>query len=185
MNKRKFSGDWTTVYSKNWERWLKEFIGKPDIHGLEVGCFEGQSSCWFCENILTGQNSNLTCIDIFEKYKGKMIEPIFDNNTAGLPIIKIKGKSSYKLAELILQNKKYHFIYIDGDHHRTQVLIDFVNCWQLILPDCPIICDDYHYGGVKISTNAVLKCFKYGIRKYEITPKLAEKRKQIVFWKNY
>jgi len=184
MNSRKFSGDWTTVYTQNWVRWLKPYVGKPDIFALEVGCFEGRSSCWFCDNILTGKNSGLTCVDKFAKYKKRMIEPIFDNNIVGLPITKIKGNSSHKLAELVLQGKKYHFIYIDGDHHRTQVLIDFVNCWQLIMPGGIIICDDYQYAGVKASTSAVKKVFKYGIKEIEITPRLEGKRRQIVFWKN-
>lgn len=180
---RRFSSDWTTFYTENWKRWLSNLIALDNIHMLEVGCYEGRSSCWFCDNILIGNNCTLTCVDKFGKYKGKKIEPIFDNNISGLPVIKIKGESRIELAKLVTQKKKYHAIYLDADHHRTPALIDFVNCFQLLHSRGIIICDDFHYTGVRVAVSSAIKCFKYRISKIEKTKKIKNKRIQIAIWK--
>jgi hypothetical protein len=73
-----FSIDWTKAgqRSKDWRVVLRKFIGKEDVHGLEIGSFEGRSAIWFLNNILTKPSSKLTCIDIFpEEY-----DTVFDHN---------------------------------------------------------------------------------------------------------
>ena len=58
-----FTRDFTTCFCARWARLLERFAGRPDVHGVEIGCFEGRSSIWFLENILEHESSRLTCID--------------------------------------------------------------------------------------------------------------------------
>jgi len=193
MSEKKYTRDFVSPCCSYWAKWLQHLVDKPNINGLEVGSFEGRSSCWFCENILTNKTSYMTCIDTF-KYKIGT-EERFDKNTANLRINKLKGKSSEKLAELILSGKKFDFIYVDGDHNAPQVLEDLCNCWQLLSPGGIMICDDYESLAVdyrkdvlvpvKPAVNAFILCYRHKIEKYEITPPFKERdtRKQAVIWK--
>lgn len=45
-----------------WSEHLKSLMGKP-INALEVGSYQGMSSCWLLDQMLTQENSKLTCID--------------------------------------------------------------------------------------------------------------------------
>ena len=57
--------NWTDVHVENWRRWLAPYIGK-ECRALEIGCFEGRSSQWFLDNILTHPDSSLTVVDTFQ-----------------------------------------------------------------------------------------------------------------------
>ena len=67
LKKYNFSTDWFTYKIPEWNKLLRPFKGKPDIHYLEIGVFEGRSAVWMLENILTHPSSKLTGIDIFPK----------------------------------------------------------------------------------------------------------------------
>src|SRR5438105_1560635 len=58
-----FTKDFTTPFSKRWAALLNKFVDCPDVHGIEIGCFEGRTSIWLIENILSHESSHLTCID--------------------------------------------------------------------------------------------------------------------------
>jgi len=45
-----------------WSEQLKSLKGKP-VKALEVGCYQGMSSCWILDYLLTNPESSLTCID--------------------------------------------------------------------------------------------------------------------------
>ena len=60
-----FTSDWFTPHIPIWEKVLSPLKGKPDIRYLEIGVFEGRSSLWIAENILTHPSSHLTVIDPF------------------------------------------------------------------------------------------------------------------------
>ena len=45
-----------------WSEHLKPLMGQP-INVLEVGTYQGMSSCWLLDRVLTHQDSKLTCID--------------------------------------------------------------------------------------------------------------------------
>lgn len=70
-----FSQDW---FSKNIPIWiilLEEFRGRSGLRVLEIGGFEGRSTCWLLENVLTGEGSTIDCIDTFadgmrHRYRG-------------------------------------------------------------------------------------------------------------------
>lgn len=45
-----------------WSQQLQSLAGKP-LKVMEVGCYQGMSSCWLLDHLLTDQASQLTCID--------------------------------------------------------------------------------------------------------------------------
>src|SRR3974390_231397 len=63
----KFTENWFTDKIPVWTEILKEFTGKPDVTYLEVGTFEGRSSLWLLENILTHPTSKIIIVDAFQE----------------------------------------------------------------------------------------------------------------------
>jgi hypothetical protein len=49
----------------------------------EIGCYEGRSSRWYVENVLTGPGAALVCLDIWPAHAPD-IEAHFDYNTRDL-----------------------------------------------------------------------------------------------------
>lgn len=176
-----FTTDWTTRYVKTWTRWLQEFAGKPNIKALEVGCHEGRSSLWFCENILTGDRCRLDCVDAW--VMRPETEPRFDQNTAGLPINKIKSLSVVALPKLLLENRRYSFAYVDGNHNSEFVLFDLIVAWQMIRSGGILIADDYTLTTSKLkyppklAIESLIACLHDSRAGHEIVGN------QVAFWK--
>ena len=61
-----FTKDYITPYIPFYNAHLAEFKGKPDVHFLEVGTYEGRTALWFLDNILTHPTSTMTIVDFFE-----------------------------------------------------------------------------------------------------------------------
>ena len=59
-----FNADWFTKNIPNWQKYLAHLKG-VEANALEIGCWEGQSTVWLLENILTHENSTITCVDNF------------------------------------------------------------------------------------------------------------------------
>jgi predicted O-methyltransferase YrrM len=139
-----FTKLWFFFHIAEWENHLKELKGKPNIHALEIGSYEGFSAIWQLENILTDFASTITCIDIFDD---KVIEDRFDQNIKATgvsnKVIKLKGPSEKMLRGLNLG--QYNYIYIDGCHLSKWVLSDAVLSWDLLNKGGLMIFDDYGY----------------------------------------
>ncbi len=137
-----FYEGWHLFHIHDWENNLKHLRGKPGIHGLEIGSYEGFSAIWALQNILTHPSSTITCIDIFDEQK---IEDRFDRNVAatGTPekIIKVKGPSEHMIRTLEIN--KFDYVYIDGCHLPKWVLSDAVMSWETLKPGGLMIFDDY------------------------------------------
>lgn len=148
-----FTHDWVSYNIPHWEQLLGHLKGKENIRGLEIGCFEGLGTKWFCENILTGPCSYIDCIDTFtgseehdKEYCKNLIE-IWKENTSGLNANAIIGYSGNKLSELINLGYEYNFIYVDGDHTTPSVLEDLVLSFRLLKVGGVMIIDDYQWAG--------------------------------------
>ena len=74
-----FTKDYITPYIPFYKTHLAEFKGRPDVHFLEVGTYEGRTALWFLDNILTHPTSTMTIVDFFEDTG---YEPRFDHNRA-------------------------------------------------------------------------------------------------------
>jgi predicted O-methyltransferase YrrM len=147
--KYRFSYDWVTPHTKEWENDLEEFKGKPHVRALEIGCFEGQSACWFLDNILTDPTSRLVCVDPFAVPMATILlrffEARFDENIAASGaadrVTKLIGPS--QVVVRTLQPVQFDFIYVDGSHKVGDVLQDAVLAWTVLRPGGVVMFDDY------------------------------------------
>ena len=147
------------VYSNNWfgdhnfSIFSHNFFNNP-IKGLEIGCYEGQSSNWLVENWCKHENSSLTCIDpftgsdehneqeklhLFERFNNNIVDNSFKINV-------IKNFSHPAMQKLIDSGEKFNFIYIDGDHHRDVVSKDAELAHNLLISGGILAFDDYTWG---------------------------------------
>lgn len=139
--KYSFSMDHFTSRIPVWKEILHQFEGKPNIHYLEVGVFEGRATIWMLENILTHSTSKVTCVDIFpEDSKERLLANLKISGFIDKATI-ITGRSQIKLRNLPLNS--FDIIYIDGSHSADDVLADAVLSWPLLKNDGLIIFDDY------------------------------------------
>src|SRR5690242_1519030 len=67
-----YSTDWFSNHIDNWSQWLGKLKGKADLQFLEIGSFEGRSTRWLLDNILTHPVSHIYCIDVFELFNMDM-----------------------------------------------------------------------------------------------------------------
>jgi hypothetical protein len=120
--KYRFTFDWVAPHASAWESDLAHLKGQPNIRGLEIGCFEGQSACWWLDNILTDSTSRLTCVDPFaipmDSTLLRYFERYFDHNVAasgaGERVTKLVGSSQVVLRTL--PPAHFDFVYVDGSH---------------------------------------------------------------------
>lgn len=151
-----FTQDWFSANIGRFSRHLEKFKSKPDLNFLEIGSFEGKSTLWLLDNILTHGSSKIYCLDTFEgSYEHKDLNlnlsnlyDIFLNNVSpyGEKVKHIRGKSSESLLKREIREKQYDFIYIDGCHESKEVLEDAVLSWPLLKEEGIMIFDDYLWG---------------------------------------
>ncbi|PYQ25890.1 MAG: hypothetical protein DMF56_26160 [Acidobacteria bacterium] len=148
-SKYRFSYDWVTPHTKEWAEDLRELKDQPNVHALEIGCFEGQSACWFLDNILTHPTSRLICVDPFAVPMASILlryfEARFDHNIAASGasdrVTKLIGPS--QVVVRTLQHSQFDFIYVDGSHKVGDVLQDAVLAWTVLRPGGIVMFDDY------------------------------------------
>jgi len=123
---------------------------------LEVGTFVGTG---LVEMLNIVPESKAYVIDKWENYhehdntlgintqvnKAEMAESVFYKNTFHLKdrITVMKGNSSDKLLELLMEQISFNFIYIDGSHKCLDVFFDAVIAWKLLKIGGVIAFDDY------------------------------------------
>jgi len=152
-----FTQDWFSINIPVWRQHLACFINIPDLKVLEIGSWEGRSTCWLLDNILTHPSARITCVDTFEGSVEhevmceagavKTIEQRFDANIAKTgsseKVRKMIGSSQTVLRSLIPNS--YNLAYIDGSHVACDVLEDALLTWRLVKVGGVIIFDDYGF----------------------------------------
>ena len=147
-----FSRDW---FIQNMEVWSEIFRR----HGwdasaprsiLEIGCFEGLSTCWMLNNLLKHPDSRMVCMDTFEG-GSQHIRDATDMASVREAFFRNVGKtgrSDTGLLRLLQENHEaFDFIYVDGSHLSTDVLVDLVLGFRLLNVGGLCICDDYLWEG--------------------------------------
>jgi predicted O-methyltransferase YrrM len=155
-----FTVDWHSHNIPHWRRILDRYKGQPNVRALEIGSFEGRSTVWLLENILTHETARIDCIDTFEgsvehTRMGVNVENLlsrFLGNTE--PHAKKIGRFIGRSQDVLRSGDfcpyevySYDFIYIDGSHKAADVLEDAVLSFRLLKVGGLIIFDDYAWNG--------------------------------------
>lgn len=145
-SEKNYTEDWFSNNIPTWKKYLGNLRDKPAI-GLEIGSFEGFSSNWILNNLLTHSESKLYCIDHW-LYKGEKnnnpYKTFLQNISEHKKKVKIFKDYSSKILRK-LNNVQFDFIYIDANRHSQNVLEDAVLSFPLLKPDGIMIFDDYTY----------------------------------------
>ena len=105
---------------------------------LEIGSHEGMSLLNILEQY---KNVRATCIDLWSDI---VVEKVFDENFKNFQNLeKIKSDSVIALRKLNDNNREFDYIYIDGLHEGTHVLIDAIQSFKLLKINGIIIFDDF------------------------------------------
>jgi predicted O-methyltransferase YrrM len=167
MEPYEFTQDWTKPSIPVWEELLRPYVGMP-ARFLEVGSFEGRSTTWLLDNVLTHPEARIVCVETFggsiehAQMDLSDLELRFDRNTArhAPKVTKMKGPSRDVLRQLPAGS--FDFAYVDGSHEATDVLFDAVLIWDLVKTGGPVMFDDYGGGapGVRMAVDAFMECMK-------------------------
>jgi predicted O-methyltransferase YrrM len=155
-----FTADWFTKYAPQWLERMG-YLKDKEIHALEIGSYEGRSTCWILDNILTHKDSTITCVDPWDGGdvllgdNTKKARELFVSNTKryGSKVIEEIGYSSVVIPELIVNDRMFDLIFVDGDHEGATALLDLVMSWQLLKNSGHLVFDDYQWGSSKLRTN--------------------------------
>lgn len=116
---------------------------------LEIGSFEGLSSCFFADEFLEHKESTLTCVDPFDL--SDKTSPL-TSTTKEIFTSNIKNTSNYSKIDTIesfsdeffkTNVTKYNFIYIDGSHIPEDIVRDMDNAWKCLQQGGIMWMDDY------------------------------------------
>jgi predicted O-methyltransferase YrrM len=154
-----FTTDWFTATAKpNWDSLIPQI--KPSKI-LEIGSFEGASTCYLIENNDWTPMIEIYCIDTWhggiehqnKKFNMVAVEERFKSNIEHAKTISknncdvmiLKGSSDKQLSNLISMGMESHFdlIYVDGSHQAPDVLLDALLSFKLVKRGGFIFFDDY------------------------------------------
>jgi predicted O-methyltransferase YrrM len=150
-----FSVDWHSHNIPHWRAILERYVGQPGVRALEIGSFEGRSTVWLLENILTHETAHIDCIDTFEgsfEHRGIDLENLHVRFLMNISPYRDKvsvyiGTSQEILRDRWLTLGPYDLIYIDGSHKAADVLEDAVLSFRLLKIGGLMIFDDYAWNG--------------------------------------
>jgi predicted O-methyltransferase YrrM len=159
-----FTSDYTTEFIEMWTRVLGKFSGRPNLHAIEIGIFEGRTTLWFLENILNHETSHITCID-------PNFRPVFLKNISEYQnkVSVLRERSQLALRGQTFAPNSIDFIYVDGYHVAPGVLEDAILSFRLLKVGGVLIFDDYLWitdmagnpiRGPKIAIDAFLEVYE-------------------------
>ncbi len=164
-----YRDDWTSDRLPKWLPHVQHLIGKP-INALEIGAYEGRSTVWMIENILTHPSSQIICLDPFcENAKFNQYAdylPRFVENTHPYrsKIRIIQSFSQDVLPETLLGfvPGKFNLIYVDGSHEPADVISDAILALAVANPGAVIAFDDYGWQDVRTAVDLWLELGRAG-----------------------
>jgi hypothetical protein len=131
----KFTTDWFSGMIENFHSILSDYKGKEGLRFLEIGSYEGRSASWILENILTGENCKLYCIEINVR-----LELIQNLKHFGDKVEIFEGG----IFDYFKQNtEEFDFVYIDGGHLGCYVITDAILTFEMLKTGGVILFDDY------------------------------------------
>lgn len=156
-----FRQDWFSRSIPAWKAiFAKLSADSAGLRILEIGVFEGRSTCWLLENVCKSPDSTIVAIDTFQggvEHKKLEIGGLrgrFESNIAaiGSPAqVEVReGESFCELCALVAENVKvFDFISVDGSHQAVDVLADAVLAFRLLRRGGVMAFDDYLWAPVR------------------------------------
>jgi predicted O-methyltransferase YrrM len=159
MKSYEFSNTWFKETAQQNFEWLLPRLQPKKV--LEIGSFEGASTCFLIDFLTKDLSLEIHCIDTWlggrEHYTEVMldVEMRFMNNTAisvknatnKVDLVIHKGTSAFQLAKLLTAGVgNFDFIYVDGSHEAPDVIADAVLAFKLLKPGGVMGFDDYSWG---------------------------------------
>jgi predicted O-methyltransferase YrrM len=155
-----FTSDWFSYAIPNFQG-ITNYLKTVDSV-LEIGVFQGRSTCWILENMLS-DSGTLISVDPFidNEIDPFTAEPVsqspyynaerlalWRSNTSevrgpGQTLELRLGRSYRELARLITEDHRFDFIYVDGNHAASTVLSDASQCFGMLRPGGIMLFDDY------------------------------------------
>ena len=160
-----------TTFSAGWAAWTRHFLehqmapmmrhirpSLPDRRALwvEIGSYEGRSACWVLQQMLTGPDAHMICIDPWDRAAGHgAVFMRFLGNLRAIGAqhsVSTMSMSSREVTHSMLRSLDaiqrrpggdIDVAYIDGDHHARSALLDGALLWPLIRSGGHIVFDDY------------------------------------------
>ena len=155
--KYEFTQDWFSGYLPIWNELLAQ--AKPSKI-LEVGSFEGRSTCYMIEACAAHRDLEIHCVDTWEggaehhgAFDMQTVEQRFKKNTSqalegarhAVNLVVHKERSIVALTQLMCAGhvSSFDLIYVDGSHQAPDVLSDAVLSFHLLRTMGLLIFDDY------------------------------------------
>jgi predicted O-methyltransferase YrrM len=171
----KFSSDWFSHNVPSWKQISAEVRWDPTSPktAVEIGSYEGRSTCWIVSNLLRHPDSKLYCVDMFEapiERRQQDVSGLFERFASNVreppdhhKIAALKGKSIELFERLRIEKVRADFIYIDGSHFAADVLQDLATFFLVAKIGGLIICDDYLWSMEPAGAEDVLNSPKIAI----------------------
>lgn len=151
--------------------WDELLTGRRPTKVLEIGCYEGGSTCYWIENCAKYGPLEIVCLDMWDPQTTSIREQRFDHNvglamakvkqTTGQDTVlhKIKGQSKLSLAKMLAIEPRpmFDFIYVDGDHRGFGVLGDAVMSFDMLRQGGIMLFDDYLWAGPQPQYNTAME----------------------------
>ena len=136
-------------------------VDRADVNALEIGAFEGRSTVWMLENVLTHPTSRVVCVDPFlarsvPDLPNEYLTAFVENTKSYQDKVRIiQAKSSQVSAETLLRfaPQGYDLIYIDASHMPAETVLEAKLAWSVARQGAVIVFDDYN-GGLKEAVQA-------------------------------
>jgi predicted O-methyltransferase YrrM len=164
MNTPSFTQDWFSRSIPSWSLILNKLSERTThLRILEVGVFEGRSTCWLLQNHCKTPESSIVAIDSFQggiEHQGMELGTLrkrFEANIATVESpaqVEIReGFSLPQLAKLIAEGyQRFDFISIDASLQAPDVLGDAVLGFELLKPGGVMAFDDYIWSPMRPGT---------------------------------
>lgn len=190
-----FTTDWFTYAIPNFTA-IKQYL-KEVNSVLEIGVYQGRSTCWTLQNMLS-DTGLMTCVDPFIETDemdtffstaptpvGTEREKLFRANVAESKKPKQTvdvhlGRSFAVLPKLLTRDQQYDFIYCDGNHTAATALADAVLSYGLLRKGGVLLFDDYlwdheqdHHHRPKMSVDAFVNLYANHVTPFFINYQLA------------
>jgi predicted O-methyltransferase YrrM len=146
---------------------------------LEIGSYEGLSTCVTIQNLSQEPGLEIHCVDswmggvehasqtmaLVEKRFDKNVGIAISNAKSDISFVKHKGSSGLILPKLLSQGKQnyFDFVYVDGSHQAPDVLHDAIMAFNLTKIGGVIAFDDYLWSEHSHSEKDLLRSPKLAI----------------------